>query len=165
MSGKRIDDQRAIKLFENKTGRFDYTMDDVAKWIEEHNVMPMPEPQTPRQLLAERLSGSAGNARRADPDSPVPYRAYHATRIEKGGQWAWSWFDADGPAATEARMHEATRPRREQMLNIGVQVAADMRHFYKTHPAVTPKQLDFDLTWEIDLRLGNEDEGEGRKAG
>lgn len=167
MHGKTLDDMRAIELFVNKTGRHNHTMDDVAAWIEEHHVMPMPEPQTPRQMLAERLSRSAGGARRRDPQSSVEYRAHLVHRVEENGQYKFYWFDADGPAATEERMEAATHPRKELALNIGVQVTADWDHFYRTHSTLQPKRPDFDLNWEIGLRMGGTDEIEkgGRKAG
>jgi hypothetical protein len=159
------DDLRAIRLFENKTGRAVYTMEDVAAWIEEHRVMPMPEPITPRQLLAKRLSRSAGAARCNDPESPIPYRPYQAIREERNGQITWDWFNQDNPAVTEEQMERATRPRREQALGIGTQVRADWNRFYRTHPNIQQKKPDFDLNWEIDLRFGDESEGENRKAG
>jgi len=164
--GKRKDDLLAIQLFENKTGKSVYTMEEVSKWVQENRIMPMPEPPTAQQMLVARLSHSAGAARRRDPDSPVPYRAHHTFRVEKNGQWSYHWFDADGPGATAERLDAATRPRRELALNIGVQVNADYGHHRRTHPDEQVAMPDFDLNWEISLRLGGQDaEGENRKAG
>jgi hypothetical protein len=155
----------AIKLFENKTGRVTYEMDDVAAWLEEHGVMPMPEPITPRQQLAKRLAKSASAARATSPGSTVPYRPFLAIRVERNGQVAWDWFSLDNPAITEEQMQAATHPRHEQALGIGVQVRADWKRFYRAHPTLEPKFPDFDLNWEISLRHGDTSEGENRKAG
>jgi hypothetical protein len=163
--GQQRVDLQAISLFENKTGRTAYRMEDVAEWCEAHGTLPMPEAQTPRQLLAKRLAKSASAARVKDADSPIPYRPYHAIRVERNGQIAWDWFNIGNPGVTEEMMSAATHPRHEQALGIGVQVRADWKRFYQTHPTLEPRFPDFDLNWEIDLRHGNQAEGENRKAG
>ncbi len=167
MRGQPKVDLQAIMLFENKTGRSRYLMDDVAAWVEENQIMPMPESLTPRQILAKRLAKSASAARVKDSASSVPYRPYHAIRVERNGQIAWDWFNLANPGVTEEMMQAATHPRHEQALGIGVQVRADWKQFYKAHPTLEQKFPDFDLNWEIDLRHGDvgEGEGENRKAG
>lgn len=101
-------------------------MGDAAKWVERPFAILIPQPHTPRQLFAERLSRSAKSVRGTDPDAPVPYRAHRGTRVERNGPWAWKRINSDGPAVSEERLQQVPRPRREQMRVIGVQVAADM---------------------------------------
>ncbi len=167
MRGGRKDDLQAIRYFEVRTGKTDWTADEVAEFIEKNNVMEMPEARTSRQILAARLAKSAGSERRTDHQSDVAYRAYYSIRVEKDGQVSFRWFDADGPGCTEETLLEATRRRKEQALGIGVGVTSDWKHFLRTHPDAKGSMPDFDLNWEIQLRLGEQDEqeGENRKAG
>jgi len=161
----KVDDRRAILLYENKTGKLDWTPGDVAKWLQD-NGATMPIPPTPLEMLTQRIARAAGAALERDPGATVEHRVHLACPTTVNGEKQMRWVDMDSPALTPEKFMEAEHARREQALNILVRRAADFEHVRRMRPNWDLSQPDANLEWEVRLRLNlPPDEGEATKTG
>ena len=156
----------AILFFENKTGRHDWTPEEVATWLLDNGHVVPPQPPTALELLTRRIAKSASAARTKDAGAAVEHRLHVAYRAIVNGEEQMRWVTMDGPALTPEMLNSSASRRKDQAVNILACIAADIAHARLRHPDWEIRALDPNLTDELTWRLNAPpDEGEARKAG
>ena len=159
MSSKQKEMQRLIRHYKDEKGVVEVDMKEVAKFAMQKG-WPMPKPKSPLDMLAKQFTGAARQEIKHDEQTGRPYRVNHAVAYKQGNDTLHLWIDIDDPAVTRAKMQKSLTLRREQMVGDGLQLSYDADHWNTTHPE-EEIQLEFDLSFDIELRKSTEDaEGE-----
>ena len=162
MSYREREQQKMIRLFQDETGVFEFTMVQVAEWAQQRGFR-MPKPPTSVELLARQLQQSARSETRTDPETGDQYRANHAYPRNVKGKPTMFWFDLDGPAATKSKAEKALKLRRNQALNDVFHIALDQGRWNRTHGPEEQIELDFDFGDEVTWRLNAPKKGSEQK--
>lgn len=162
MSSRDREDQQMVRLYKQEMQVTDVNMSEVAEWLEKRDY-EMPEPLTPVQLLARRLSRSARRETRIDSKTGHPYRVNHPYPVERNGQIEIWWIDIDQRAPRD-KMLKSGQGRRKQMLGDAIQYTLDFAHWNSINPEEEPLVPDVDFSDEVEWRLKGGDGGM-RKAG
>lgn len=148
MSKKR-ELQRLIRHYKDETGELQVDMKKVAKFAELMG-WEMPVPKDPLDILAQELSRAARDEIKHDEGTGRPYRVNHAIPIKQGQQSLFVWIDID--EAPRNMMLKSLNLRREQMVGDGLQLSYDEDRWNSRNPDEEKIQLDFDFTFDIELR-------------
>ena len=141
--------QKLIRLYQGATGTTEIDMHAVAKWGIARG-FKTPEPKTPEDILAERLSQAARADRRTDEVTGRPYRTYHSvTQHQPDGSGQYSlWYDIDN--APRQAIEVSARQRKIGIINDSVQLSFDLEHWNRINPNEEPVMADFDLNDEVE---------------
>ena len=150
MKAKRQDYLNIIRYYKETTGKLEIDMKDVAEYAIGLG-WEVPEPPTPTERLAKRLTDVASREIRHDGPTNKPYRAYHAMPIPQGQLTLWHWIDID--EATRPQMLRCLVHRREQIVNDGVQMKFDESHWNSVNPDQEPIDLPMDISLDVTWRM------------
>ena len=147
---KREEMQALSRYYKQVTGETEVDMRKIAEFAVKEMGWQLPPPVDPMETLTKRLSRAAREEIRHDKETGEPYRVNHAVaRVDGTGQRVF-WVDID--EAPRSFMEKSLVKRREQMVGDAVQLSLDQEHWNRIHPNEEPIQLQFDLTFDLNLR-------------
>lgn len=151
---KKQEMMKFIRFFLEKTGKTEYTMQEVADYAMSLGWAP-PVQKEPRELLAERFAQAAREETRKDPKTGHSYRANLAviTRTSSGQMTLW----ADADDAPRPFAQKSFIQRRDQIVDDAVQLTFDVMHWNGINAGEVPIQIPLDFTQDVEWRLNGSD--------
>ena len=147
--------QKLIELYRIHSGETELEMTKVMEFAKDQGIS-LPQPKTPEELLVKELTVAAREDIRTDEKTGRPYREYHALPIKQGNQTSFVYVSVQD--ATRPQMHRSLQKRREQIVDDAVKLANDAEHWNNINAHAEPIQLEFDFTFDVELRRMAEDE-------
>ncbi|KKL04620.1 hypothetical protein LCGC14_2614240 [marine sediment metagenome] len=158
MATKHKKRQDIIRYYKEQTGQTDVDMREAAKWAAKKNLIKLPKPTDPIDILAKQFSASAREETRTDRKSGRPYRVNHMFPGFQGEQKVHLWCDIDDPSTTREKIHKSLIMRREQMVGDGVQLTFDAMHWNSIHPKEEPIEIPMDFEPDVEWAMNTPNE-------
>lgn len=147
MSRRSEEMQRVFRYYQDQHGDDPVSPHEVVAWAVERNLLRLPRPADPREMLAEEMSKALREETRLDEGTGLPYRAKHAVTIRNSTGQITLWGDID--TVSRGFMQKAAQQRREQIVGDCLQLSLDLDHFNAMHRDERPITVVFDFTDDV----------------
>lgn len=146
------------RLYKRETGVSEIDVHDFGRWLIKKG-WPLPDPVSPEELLAKKITRALREETRHDRVTGHPYRANHAYPVGHNRQGTlWAWIDID--EAPREPMRKSLQTRREQMVGDAFQLSLDADHWNAIHDDEEPIQIELDFADDVEWRKNAPDEDE-----
>src|ERR1700722_14854935 len=136
--------------FRDEAGESDVTLHALAEWAVERRYLPLPQPKSAIDVLAQEFAKALRQETRVDEKTHRAFRVNHPHDEWRAGKQVTLWGDID--LLGHDAMLKSFQRRRQSMVADAVSLADDVDHWNRVNSGSEPIQIEFDLgsdiTWE-----------------